>query len=106
MRDGRPSPEVSGDFAEFRHGLPRFGRIAFNSMRQTVIDVVVDEGLLGRRDRLLDSLELLGEVEASSTVLHHLDDGAQMALGALEALDDGGMRGMGDVRHVFDLSPW
>ena len=107
MRDGRPSPEVSGDFAEFRHGLPRFGRIAFNSMGQTVIDVVVDQGLLGRSHSLFDRMKLLSQIQARPARLDHDDRLAQMSLGALQPIDDFRMGFVGDMRlDRCMLSPW
>ena len=70
-------------------------------MGEAVIDVVVDQGLLRRRDRLLDGVKLLGEINAGPLILHHLDDGPYMPLSALQALDDFGMRRMRDVCHAI-----
>lgn len=74
-------------------------------MGQAVVDVVVDKGLLGGRNRLLDGVKLLGEINAGPLILHHLDHGPNVTFRAFEALDDVGMRCMRDVYHAFDLSP-
>jgi hypothetical protein len=39
-------------------------------------------------DRLLDGVQLLGNVEASALLLDHSDDGPHVPFGAPQALDD------------------
>ena len=58
---------------------------------KAMIEVVLDQRLLGLSDRLLDRVKLLGEVKAWAPGLDHLDDLAQMALRPLQALGDLGM---------------
>jgi hypothetical protein len=58
---------------------------------EAMIDVVVNQGLLGVLDRALDRLELLRNLHAGPALLDHLDDHAKVAIGTLEALDDRGM---------------
>lgn len=50
--------------------------------------MVLNQRPLGLRDCLLDRVKLLGDVEARPAGLDHLDDPAQMAVRALEALHD------------------
>jgi len=69
--------------------------------------MVLNQRLLGLRDRLFDGLKLLGDVMARATVLNHLDDAAQVTVRALEPLDDLGMGAM-DVlacRHGLTSYP-
>lgn len=97
----KPASQVLGDFPELGHRLLRLDRVAVGGMGQAVVDVVVDQGLLRRRDRLLDGVKLLGEINAGPLVLHHLDDGPHMPLGAFQAFDDFRMRRMRDVCHAI-----
>jgi hypothetical protein len=53
-----------------------------------MIDVVVDQPPLGFDDRLLDRMQLLSELDATTTLIEHLDDSPHVSFGALEALDD------------------
>jgi hypothetical protein len=53
-----------------------------------MIDVVVDQGLLGIHDRALDGLQLLRKLHAGSSFFDHTDDDLQVTVGALEPLDD------------------
>ena len=73
---------------------------------QAVVEVVVDQAALGLRHRAFHRMQLLGDVEARSPRLDHRDDAAQMPLGALQPLDDGGMGGVRGQWHAFMLSPW
>ena len=51
-----------------------------------MVDVILNQLALGVRDRLLDRMELLGEVNAGAARLDHLDDGGEMAIGLLPVL--------------------
>jgi hypothetical protein len=53
-----------------------------------MVDVVVDQSLLGLSDCLLDGVDLLRDVEARAPILDHGDYGAEVTLGPLEALHD------------------
>ena len=55
---------------------------------ETVIEVIVNQRLFCLVHRLLDCMELLGQIEARPTVLDHGDDATQVALGSPQALDD------------------
>src|ERR1700722_6855587 len=66
-----------------------------------MVDVIMDQRLLRIHDRALDGLQLLGQLDAWPAILDHLDDHLQVAVGALEALDD---LGMVLVDHGFPLS--
>jgi len=63
---------------------------------KAVIEMIVDQGLLGLGDGLLDGMQLLGDIEAGAASFNHLDNRAQMPVRALQPLDDIGMR----VVHV------
>ena len=60
-------------------------------------DMIMNQRLLRIVDGVLDGLELLGQLEAWPPLLDHGDHHVQVTAGALEALDDFGMR---SVRHV------
>lgn len=71
-----------------------------------MIDVIVDQRFLGRDDRLLHGLKLLGDVDAWSAGLDHLDNTAQMTARAVETLDDSGMAFMAMVGHGARFIPF
>jgi hypothetical protein len=50
--------------------------------------MIVDQGLLGAFDRIFDGLQLLGDLGAGPALLDHLDDGFEMATGALQPPGD------------------
>ena len=69
--------------------------------------MVLDEGLLRLGDSLFHRVQLLRDVDARAAGLDHLDDAAQMAVGAPQALHDSRV-GFVDVRlliHGLKLSP-
>ncbi|OKO84231.1 hypothetical protein AC629_21690 [Bradyrhizobium sp. NAS80.1] len=72
------------------------------SLLETVIDVIVDQCLLGIFDRALHGLQLLRYLDARLTLLDHLDDLLEVAVGALQAL---GNRGVRMVLHTFSNPP-
>lgn len=53
-----------------------------------VIDVIVDQLLLGLLKRLDYSLDLLGNRQAVTSLRHHADNGCKMAFGAAQPLED------------------
>jgi hypothetical protein len=65
-----------------------WARSRAHDMLQAVVEVFVDQGPLGVRDRRFDGMQLLGDVQAGASRLDHLDHAPEMALGALEALGD------------------
>jgi len=52
---------------------------------ETVIEVIVDQGLLGYSDRFLDCMQLLSQVHAVTPLFDHPDDSSQVTFGALQA---------------------
>ena len=70
-------------------------------------NVGLNQRLLGLADGLFDRVNLLGDIKAGSARLNHFDDPLEMAVGALQALDDFRVRFM-DVwilAHANILSP-
>ena len=67
------------------------GQAAF----ETMVDMVLDHLALGRDQRGLDRLQLLGDGDAVAPLLHHGDDGAQVPLGAAQPGEKGGVKSMG-----------
>ena len=58
-------------------------------MFEAVIDVILNQRFLRLRDGFFNSVELLGDIKAWPSRLDHFDHAAQMAVGTLEAFDDG-----------------
>lgn len=106
IRAAWPLSEIFGDRLELGDRLPGLRRIAVRRMRQAMVDMIVDQGLLGRRDRLFDRMKLLGQIEATASRLDHADGFAQMPLGPLQSIDDLGVGFMNDVSHDEMLSSW
>jgi hypothetical protein len=73
---------------------------AFLGMDETMVDMVVDECPLGAGYGIFDRLELLRDVDARALFLDHADNAAQMARGAIEALDDSRVTGVSVVSHA------
>jgi hypothetical protein len=92
--------KVSRDHFELGEDiLCRFAGAAIRGRIEAVIDVIVDEGLLGLGNSLLDRMKLLGQVEAGSAIIEHRDDPAQVSLGPLQPLDDLRMALVYVLRH-------
>jgi len=53
-----------------------------------MLHVVLDQRPLGRMDDALHGLHLLREFEAGALVLEHLQDGGELAMRLLQAVDD------------------
>jgi len=56
--------------------------------------MIVDQLTLGLGDRAFDSLKLLREIEAGTSLIKHGQDRSQMTVGPLQAFDDFGVSGM------------
>jgi len=68
--------------------------------------MILNQGALGLRDGLLDSMELLRDVGARALRLDHLDHAEKMAVGTFQPLDDIGVGCMGRVFcHKQTVSP-
>ena len=68
-------------------------------MYQAVVDMIVDQRLFGRADRLFNCLKLLRDIDAGAVALDHLDNAAQMPTCAVEPLDDRRMAVVAMVGH-------
>lgn len=86
---GRAS-EILGELLQFAHGGLGVGLGPF----KTMLEMVVDQFTFGVADGALDREELLGDLNAGLGVLDHRDNGAQMALRALEPLRNFRMAGV------------
>ena len=75
---------------------------------EAVVDVIMDQHLLGVRDRLLDCVQLLRKFQTTAPVLDHGYGRVQVTLGASQALQDLGVRGVEVLvlAHDLDLSYW
>ncbi|OJY37036.1 MAG: hypothetical protein BGP06_19435 [Rhizobiales bacterium 65-9] len=62
-----------------------------NNTFETVIQMILDQGLLGLGDSLLDCMELLSDIETGAARLDHFDDAFKMAVGSLQPFDHFGM---------------
>lgn len=61
---------------------------------KAVIQVVLDQGLLGLLNRLLHCLQLLRNVKTGAPLCQHVYRAAQVSIGPSQAFDDGRMGGM------------
>lgn len=61
---------------------------------EAMIDMLMDHGTLGRDYPLLDSQQLLRDIEAGLSLLQHPNDMAEMTFGTLQALYGLGINGM------------
>lgn len=68
-------------------GPALFARQRADRLLQAVLDMVVDQRLLGLRNGLLDRVQLLCDVEARPLRFDHIDDAAQVTFDARQALD-------------------
>ncbi len=87
MNTGPPS-QIFGDRLELIDDGNRRFASAIGGGIQAMIDMVVDQRSLRLADGLFDGMKLLGEVEARSMFIKHLDDSAKMAFGPLQPFDD------------------
>src|SRR5262249_51616365 len=62
-----------------------------NRKAKAMIDVIVDQRLLGVVDRVLDRLQLLSKLQAGPPAFDHVDGRLKMPFRAPEAADDLGM---------------
>jgi hypothetical protein len=80
--------EVSGDFFELRQivSMPVLV-VTAHRMLQAVVNVVLNQRFLGLLDSFFDCLQLLGDINARTTVLQHGDHAAQVTVRSLESVD-------------------
>ena len=91
----RPTTEDDSDASQIFGDRPEILQrgAAFRPGRlQAAADMVLNEGLLGIRDRALDRPELLGDLHTGAALFDHLDDGFEVAVGAFQAFCDRGIR--------------
>jgi len=55
---------------------------------EAMVDMVVDQHLLGLADGLFDGVELLGEIETVPALLEHGEDAPKVSFSSFQALDD------------------
>lgn len=86
---GMANRKVLGDLFEgFQRGPLAFGK-GVHGVFKAVIDVILNQGAFGLAHGRFNGMKLLGDIHAFAAFLDHRDDAAQMAIGALESLDDG-----------------
>jgi hypothetical protein len=90
-RPAPPTSQVPSHGLELSERCPACCPWRFERAVEAVTDVIVNQSLLGVLDRALDRLQLLSKLQTRPALLDHLDDGAKMAIGTLETLDDRGM---------------
>ena len=73
----------------------------------------MDQGFLGGRDGAFDRVKLLGNVQARLAVTDHFDHVVQMTIGALEPVENLGMRKMNNSgfqkrfpADILAYAPW
>jgi hypothetical protein len=98
--------QVFGDCLEFFYGLPLFAADGPNGVLQAMVDVILDQGALRLGYRLLDGVQLLGDIQTGPMTLDHGDDASQMSFGPFEPLDDFGVGLVNVICHGAFLSPW
>ena len=67
------------------------GGVLLPARTEAMVDVGGEQGALVGRHGLLHRLDLDGDLGAGPTGVGHLDDVAEVPVGALQALDEGGV---------------
>jgi hypothetical protein len=75
-------------FFELANRIARRSTTRPDRILETVIDVIVDQRLLGVGDRLFDRVQLLCEIHALTPLLNHLNNRPEMTVRSLEAIHD------------------
>lgn len=86
--------QILGDVLELVDRLALLALQRADNIFETMIEMIADQRLLGLADSFLDRVKLLSDVDAGAAGLDHLDDAAQVPVGAVETLDDVGMGGV------------
>lgn len=104
--ESRPRSQVARNFLEFVDGVVP---IIFKWLRQvikTIVQMVLDESLLGLMNGFFYRLQLLRDVETATTVLDHLNGAVEMPAGTAQSFDNCGVRFMCvKLCHVKSI-PW
>lgn len=74
--------------------------ITFFGVDEAMVDVIIDQRALGAGNGVLDGLELLRDIDAWPTLFDHCGDTSQMAIRAIQSLDDRGMAGVSVMGHA------
>jgi len=61
---------------------------------ETMVQMILNQSLLGMLDRFLHRLQLLCDIQAGAPMRQHVNGAAQVPAGSAKALDDGWMGGM------------
>jgi hypothetical protein len=80
--------QILGDCLELINRCAGLRALRIDNVVQTMIQVVIDEGLLGLAHCALCGVELLRDVQARPSRFDHFRNAAQLALGSLESLED------------------
>jgi hypothetical protein len=56
-------------------------------MIKAMVDVVMNQSLLGVADRAFDGLQLLDYIQTAASLLEHADDALEVAFGPFEPLN-------------------
>jgi hypothetical protein len=102
-----PKPQalkVFRDRLEFADHGPCRRASPVRGSAEAVVNMIVNQRLLGLADGLFDGIELLRQVETWPTLFDHGNDAPKVAFSAFEALDDLRMRLM-DVFHGSHAIP-
>lgn len=83
--------EIFRDVLELVHGRTGCLRLALQRVSQAMIQMIVDQGLLGRANGSLYGVQLLRHVQTGLSCINHCDDILQMPGSAFEAIGDLGM---------------
>src|SRR6266478_9956949 len=78
--------------------IPDLARHCIGSLFHAVVNMILDEFLLGVADRLLHGVQLLRQIHARASRLQHVDHGREVSLGALQSCAD-----LGELVHYVDL---
>lgn len=86
--------QVFGNFFELADAVIRSAGAFTNGMFQTVVDVVMHQGLFSTADRFLHGLQLLRDIQAAAPIFQHGEDAFEVAMSPFEPFNDIGVGGM------------
>ena len=84
--------EIFGDLLELIQRRSLAASKRSKGVLEAMVDVILNQRTLGLADGFLHRVELLGDIHAGAPILDHGDDAAQVALGALQSLENGAVR--------------
>lgn len=68
-----------------------------------MVDMIIDQRALRACDRILNCLQLLGDIDAGPLLINHCHDGPQVAGCPVEAFNDRRVAGVDLVSHLATL---